>query len=178
VAPWSTQVWGADSLSLSPFQPISRAHAELPGRSLLRRCRKPSPTRIRYPPFDTTLLAEHVVSSVVVITRLTRGWQADCAVTREVLTCRSLAALDRRVRDLCRSASVTYQFQTGNAELDRLVAEARDARQATRLLSDRTRQLVDQVLALRIDASLRDLAVLLDLSHQRVCQLMERGRAG
>jgi hypothetical protein len=69
---------------------------------------------------------------------------------------------------------VDYRFRTGDAELDRLVVKIRVARLALRRHEARVRHLTGRALTLPSGASARDLAVLLDLSHQRVYQLMQR----
>jgi hypothetical protein len=90
------------------------------------------------------------------------------------LACRALRALDRRVRTLIGPGRVTYEFRTGDAELDRLVTEVRTVRSAARLLDQQARKLVEEILSRRGRSSRRDLAVLLELSHQRVHQLIVR----
>ncbi len=72
-------------------------------------------------------------------------------------------------------AQEDYDFHTGNAELDRLVAGVRAARRATQVAEARARCLTEKVIMLGPGLSVRDLGVLLDLSHQRVHQLLQRG---
>jgi len=69
---------------------------------------------------------------------------------------------------------VHYEFHTGNIDLDRVVAQARVTRLVVRLSEERARLLVGRAIAMRGDISGRDLAVLLDLSFQRVHQLIQR----
>jgi hypothetical protein len=69
---------------------------------------------------------------------------------------------------------VDYEFQTGDAELDRLVRQIRLARAAMHVHEERARKLTGQVLTLPSGGSVRDLGVLLGLSHQRIHQLMRR----
>jgi hypothetical protein len=111
----------------------------------------------------------------VLVSREGRGWRAEIAELSVQRRARTLHTLDRRVRDLVGSGWVDYDFHTGNAELDRLVAGVRAARRATRIAEDRTRCLTEKVIMLGPGLSVRDLGVLLDLSHQRVHQLLQRG---
>jgi hypothetical protein len=116
----------------------------------------------------------HPDRPVIVTSRNSRGWRAELIEHDVVCQGHSLAALDRRVRELLGPQPLDYQFRTGDAELDRLVAAARAARWAARRFEDQARRLTERVLVLPIGASGRDLGVLLDLSHQRVQQLMRR----
>jgi hypothetical protein len=69
---------------------------------------------------------------------------------------------------------VDYQFRTGDTELDRFVTGVRAARRAAQVAEERARELTEQVLEHAVGYSRRELAVLLDLSHQRVHQLVRR----
>jgi hypothetical protein len=69
---------------------------------------------------------------------------------------------------------VDYQFHTGDAELDRLVTQIRAARLAARRYEERARRLTELVLMLPSGGSVRNLAVLVGLSYQRVHQLMRK----
>src|SRR2546430_1701564 len=89
---------------------------------------------------------------------------------------RRLVTLDQQVRDLLGTNDVDYQFHTGDGELDRLVMHIRSARLAAQRHEDRARRLTGQALALPGGGSIRDLALLLGLSHQRVHQLLRRHR--
>jgi hypothetical protein len=114
----------------------------------------------------------------IVVTRTDQCWQvqvSDLHLTQEV---RTLFQLDRWVRDRFGPGWINYRFRTGDADLDRLVTQAREAREATRRTDERTHQLTRQVLvaADRARLSGRDLAVLLGMSHQRIHQL-QRERA-
>jgi hypothetical protein len=80
----------------------------------------------------------------------------------------------RQVQKLLGADSVDYQFHTGNAELDRLVVQVRAVRSAARIYEARAQKLTERVLTLPSGGSARDLAVLLDLSYQRVHQLLQR----
>src|SRR5436305_7917632 len=89
---------------------------------------------------------------------------------------RSLQALDRRIQAFMEGKPVSYQFRTGNDELDRLVRRLRITRAAARRYEDKARRLVDQVVLLHSGLSQRDVSVLVELSHQRVYQLRARWR--
>jgi hypothetical protein len=122
-------------------------------------------------------VGEHLTSRVVV-TREARGWRAELVEQRMLRRARTLYALDRRVRELVGPGWVDYQFRTGDATLDRLVAGVRAARRAIQAAEDRARELTEEVLTLASGLSQRDLGILLDLSHQRVHQILQRtGRA-
>jgi hypothetical protein len=115
-------------------------------------------------------------SGVVTISRTSEGWRA-LLTGGGTLTARSPQALDRRVRAVTGMELVTYQFRTGNLELDHLVRCVRMARASVRRYEDKARQLTERVVTLSSGLSQRDLAVLLGLSHQRVYQLSVRSRA-
>jgi hypothetical protein len=70
---------------------------------------------------------------------------------------------------------VHYQFHTGDAELDRLVIQIRAARLAAQRLEARAKRLTGKVLMLPSGGSVRDVALLVGLSYQRVHQLMQQG---
>jgi len=114
--------------------------------------------------------------NVVTVSRSVEGWQAVVA-GHGVVAARSLQALDRRVRGLLGHQPLSYQFRTGNDELDRLVRRLRITKAAARRYDDKARRLVDQVVLLRAGLSQRDMSVLVDLSHQRVYQLRARLRS-
>jgi len=113
--------------------------------------------------------------NVIVVSRTVEGWQAVVAGHGLVKAC-SLQALDRRVRALVAGEPLSYQFRTGNDELDRLVRRLRITKAAARRYEDKARRLVDQVVLLQAGLSQRDISVLVDLSHQRVYQLRARQR--
>jgi predicted RNA-binding protein with PIN domain len=72
-----------------------------------------------------------------------------------------------------RAIALEYEFRTGDPNLDRLVRAARAARHAAVAEEQRARLLTEQAVtspgAQRLSS--RDLAVMLDISHQRVHQL-------
>lgn len=114
-----------------------------------------------------------VTTTTVEVTRDARGWQAEIATLGVALRARGLGTLDRQVRELLGTESVDYVFHTGDPELDRLVRQVRAARSAARTLEARARRLMTVVLTLPASGSCRQIGVLLDLSHQRVYQLMQ-----
>ncbi len=112
-------------------------------------------------------------NSRVVVVREGTGWRADIPDLRAWRRARTLYALDRRVRELLGPGWVDYQFHTGDAELDRLVAAVRASRRAARFAEDRARLLTEQILELAPALSQRDLGVMVELSHQRIHQLQQ-----
>jgi hypothetical protein len=110
----------------------------------------------------------------VVVTREGRGWQAEIAELGVRRRARTLYALDRRVRAVLTPGWVEYDFHTGDGALDGLVAAVRAARRVAEAAEDRAKGLTERVIALGPGLSVRDLAVLLELSHQRVHQLLRR----
>ncbi len=118
-------------------------------------------------------MAENL-SPRVTVQRDVHGWRADIPDLRTYRRARTLYALDRRVREVLGPGWVDYQFRTGDPALDRLVAGVRSGRRAALMAEDQVRVLTDQVLQLASDFSQRDLGVMLELSHQRVHQLLQR----
>lgn len=116
-----------------------------------------------------------VAPTVVVVCRTVEGWQAVVA-GHDAMAARSLQGLDRRIRALTHLEPVVYQFRTGNDELDRLIRRVRITRAAARRYEERSRRLTRHVVAAVSGLSQRELSVLLGLSYQRVCQLVEQQR--
>lgn len=130
---------------------------------------------------------EHVVAHLrpdleagmplVRVTADERGWRAEIPDLDVSYRAPSLPRVDRWVRDLLGLSLtrwVAYEFRTGDAALDRLVAETRVARFTAQLAEERARQATRDLLAHVVhhaDLSIRDLAVMLGLSHQRIHQL-------
>jgi hypothetical protein len=110
----------------------------------------------------------------VLVTREGRGWRAEIADRSIQRRARTLYTLDRRVRGLLVPGWVDYDFHTGDAELDRLVAGVRAARRTAQVAEERARGLTERVIARAPGLSVRDLGVLLELSHQRVHQLLQQ----
>jgi hypothetical protein len=123
----------------------------------------------------------------VVVRRDKRGWLAEAAALG-VVQARTLHTVVRLARDLVVGSglvtgsgaadSIEYQFHTGDAELDRLVIQIRAARLAAQRLQARAQRLTGRVLTLPSGGSVRDLALLVGLSHQSVHRLMRQGGNG
>jgi hypothetical protein len=111
---------------------------------------------------------------VVIVSRTPGGWRAEIAALGVVRAARTLTTLDRTVRDLLGTNAVDYEFRTGDAELDRLVLHIRAARVAARRSEERARHLTRLALALPSAGTIRDVGLLLGVSHQRVYQLLRR----
>jgi hypothetical protein len=118
---------------------------------------------------------EEYLGPRVVVTRQGRNWHAEIVELSAHRRARTLYALDRRIRELLPPGWVEYDFHLGESTLDRLVAGVRAARRAAIVADDRARRLTEQAIVLAPGMSIRDLGVLLDLSHQRVHQLLQRG---
>jgi hypothetical protein len=123
---------------------------------------------------DVAAVRQLNAPAVVMVSRAGNGWQAEVAALGITRRARSLHGLARRVRELLGTDTVDYEFRTGDAELDRLVRQVRLARATVRLHEERARRLTRLVLTLPSGGSARDLGVLLDLSHQRIHQLLLR----
>ena len=70
------------------------------------------------------------------------------------------------------------RWSPSDVELDRLVMRIRAARATAQQHEERARRLTEQVLQLPSGGTVRDLALLLGLSHQRIHQMMQRHIAG
>jgi hypothetical protein len=114
------------------------------------------------------------LSPRVIVLREDRGWRAEISDLRQLHRARTLYALDRRIRELLGSDWVDYRFRTGDPLLDELVAGVRAGRRAAQLAEEQARELTDQALDRASGLSSRDLGVLLELSHQRIHQLLKR----
>ena len=114
---------------------------------------------------------------LVVVTRDGCEWQAEIRDLATAYRAASLPRIDRWVRDvlgLRATGWVPYRFRTGNLALDGLIRDARRAREAAQLTEAQARQATRTLLEdapQHADLSIRDLAVLLGLSHQRIQQL-------
>lgn len=114
----------------------------------------------------------------VVASRDDTGWRAEVTGLGLIGRAPGLAALDHQVRAVLGRRPVLYRFRTGDPELDRLVIEAHIARLTAQRHDERARRLTGQILMTPGGGSIRDLAVLLDLSYQRVHQLLQARRKG
>lgn len=111
----------------------------------------------------------------MVVTRDGHGWRAEIVDRHAYRRGRTLYAMDRRVRELLPPGWVEYDFHTGDDTLDRLIAGVRAARRAALVAEDRANGLTRRLIQVAPGLSIRDLGVLLELSHQRVHQLLRRG---
>jgi len=114
------------------------------------------------------------LSPRVLVLREERGWRAEIPELRRLHRARTLFTLDRRVRETLGSGWVDYRFRTGDPLLDELVAGVRAGRRAAQLAEEQARELTGRILDRAAGLSSRDLGVLLELSHQRVHQLLSR----
>jgi hypothetical protein len=124
----------------------------------------------------------------VVVTREGDGWLAVIPELPGAHTdARSLRSLDGYVREVVALVEdlpdgaesqlvLDYEFHTGDEEVDALVAEARYARHQAeaeqRRASELTMRALTRLVERRPSLSRRDTAALLDISHQRVQQLI------
>jgi hypothetical protein len=125
----------------------------------------------------------------VVVTREGDDWLAVIPELPGAHTdARSLRTLDGYVREVIvlveglpdgaeSQLALDYEFHTGDEAVDALVAEARDARHQADAEQRRAAELTMRALARlterRPSLSRRDTAALLDISHQRVQQLID-----
>jgi hypothetical protein len=99
----------------------------------------------------------------------------------------TLQKLDRYLREVivlaadlpesvARQLILEYEFHTGDERFDTLVTEARTARRAAQHEERRARELAEKVIGSdrARGMSRRDLAVLLDTSHQRLHEMPTR----
>jgi hypothetical protein len=107
----------------------------------------------------------------IVVVRVTGGWCAEIPHLRARRSARTLTVLDQQVRELLSPDEADYRFRTGDPVLDRLVRGVRDGRRAARAAEDHARDLTARVIARATRLTSRDLAMLVELSHQRVHQL-------
>jgi hypothetical protein len=112
---------------------------------------------------------------VVVVRRVASGWQT--TVAGKKVFARSLAALDTKVRRQFGGHFAGYRFQTGSAELDRMIHGIRFSRAAVQWYAGSSRRMVERVIMLQSGLSQRDMGMLIGLSHQRIHQLRVQQRA-
>jgi hypothetical protein len=126
---------------------------------------------------ETALVRQLARPVVVMVSRRGTGWVAEVAALGVERKARSLVVLDRRMRALLGTDALDYQFHTGDAQLDRLVSRIRAARETAQRSEERALRLTEQALQLPSGGTVRDLGVLLGVSHQRVHQLLQRQAA-
>jgi hypothetical protein len=109
----------------------------------------------------------------ITVTRVDQHWHAHIADYDMNRQARTLYQLDRWVRFTFGPGWIDYRFHIGDADLDQLITEARQARRRARTADEQARRLTLQALVATHQARLsgRDLAVLLGMSHQRIQQL-------
>jgi hypothetical protein len=113
---------------------------------------------------------------IVIVSRNAKGWQA-VLKGHGLVRARSLVRLDRQIQTLL-GHTVRYQFRTGHDRLDWLIRQVRTNRTAVQRHEAESQRYTDDVLRLARDLSQRDLSVLLGLSPQRVCQLVQQRAVG
>lgn len=106
---------------------------------------------------DLTLIGQLNHPVLVLVSRDGRRWQAEVAALGTVRKARTLVALDNQIRDILGTNSVGYEFHTG---------------EIIRQNENRIRRLTEQASLLPSGGSVRELAVLLGMSHQRIYQVM------
>src|SRR4051812_42083425 len=114
------------------------------------------------------------MSPRVLVLREEGGWRAEVPDLRQLHRARTLSGLDRRIRGLLGPGWGEFRVRPGDPLLDELVAGVRAGRRTAQLAEDRARELTERVLDRTSGLSSRDLGVLLDLSHQRIHQLLKR----
>jgi hypothetical protein len=105
------------------------------------------------------------------------GWHAQLGTGAQPLRARNLSGLFTQLRLLLDVATVRMVFDTGDAELDNLLAEVRAAWRRADQVSRAAQALADRLLARADGLPNRDVAVLIGKSHQRVAQLRQQYRA-
>ena len=109
----------------------------------------------------------------VVVVRVTGGWCAEIPHLRARRSARTLTSLDQQIRELFAPDVVDYQIRTGDHVLDGLIAGVRVSRRTARTAQEQVWELTARVMARATGLTSRDLAVLLEVSHQRVHQLRQ-----
>jgi hypothetical protein len=109
----------------------------------------------------------------IIVTRSGQHWFAELPDLDLTYKVRTLYQLDHWVRFTFGSGWIEYRFHTGDARLDQLITDARQARREARSADEKARHLTRRALVAAENARLsgRDLAVLLAISHQRIQQL-------
>src|SRR2546421_187404 len=77
----------------------------------------------------------------ITVTRIESQWHAEVPALELDRQARTLFQLDRWVRCTFGPGWIDYQFRTGEAHLDRLIANARQARREARRTDERARDL-------------------------------------
>jgi len=117
----------------------------------------------------------------VVVTRDGDRWRADIADLEVGCRAAALIRVDgwvRGVLGLRRGDWVNYEFRTGHRRLDGLVRDARAGRRAAYVAERHSQQATRDLMtdaAQYADLSMRELAILAGLSHQRIQQLLAGG---
>ena len=110
----------------------------------------------------------------ILIHRLDGGWRADVPARDLSLHARNLVGIFAQLRVLTDPATAAIRFRTGDPDLDQLIAEVRAACREAEAAGAKLRTLTGRLLARRDRLPIRDLAVLVGKSHQRVAQLRDQ----
>jgi len=110
---------------------------------------------------------------LVVVVHAGRTWRAEIPALGVYEESGNLSRINRWVHHQLGPGWIDYRFETGDPRLDRLVSKARHVRRAGQLALQDAHELAHQVLTAPGAAalSMRDLSVLLSISHQRIQQM-------
>jgi hypothetical protein len=110
----------------------------------------------------------------VLVRRVGAGWRAEAGAPGQWVQARNLSGLFNQLRLLVDLNASRVVFDTGDAELDALLAEIRTAWRRADAARRTAQALADRLLSRADGLSNRDIAVLIGKSHQRVAQLRQQ----